>query len=157
MLRRLTYWLPAIGMAILISGFSTEYFSGEHTSRIILPALRWLFPSATPDTLLLLHFGIRKAAHITEFGFFSIAVFRGIRGERQGWRPEWALIALFMAAGYAGLDEWHQSFVPMREARFRDVLIDSTGAVLAQALAWGYLKFHRNSLRSLELNEKASS
>jgi VanZ family protein len=156
MTRRLTYWFPAIGVAILISVFSTHFFSGEHTAHIIIPILRWLLPSASMHTLRLLHFGIRKAAHITEFGAFSIAVFHGVRGERYGWRPEWALITLLIAVSYAGLDEWHQSFVPVREARFRDVLIDSSGALLAQVLVWGYAKLHRNSVQSPALKEKAS-
>ena len=155
MMQRLNYWYPAIGVAILISVFSTRYFSGEHTANIIIPILRWLFPSATLHTLRLLHFGIRKAAHITEFGIFSIAVFHGVRGERYGWRPEWALVTLLIAVCYAGLDEWHQSFVPMREARFRDVLIDSTGALLAQVLVWGYAKLHRNSVESPVPGEQA--
>jgi VanZ family protein len=156
MFSRLSYWIPAIGLAILISVFSTQYFSSEHTSHLILPVLRWLFPSATAHTLRLLHVGIRKAAHITEFGVFSVAVFHGVRGDRQGWRPEWALVTLFIAVCYAGLDEWHQSLVPMREARLRDVLIDSTGAVLAQALVRGYLKLNRNSLPSPELKKTPS-
>lgn len=156
MTRRLTYWFPAIFVAILISTFSTHYFSGEHTAQVIIPILRWLFPSASLHTLRLLHFGIRKAAHITEFGVFSIAVFHGVRGERYGWQPEWALVTLLIAVSYAGVDEWHQSFVPMREARFRDVLIDSTGALLAQLFVWAYAKLHRNSVQSPGLNEKAS-
>src|ERR1700722_11779493 len=88
MMQRLNYWYPAIGVAILISVFSTHYFSGEHTASIIIPILRRLFPSAALHTLRLLHFGIRKAAHITEFGIFSIAVFHGVRGERYGWGAE---------------------------------------------------------------------
>jgi VanZ family protein len=156
MTRRLTYWIPAIFVAILISVFSTHYFSGEHTAQVIIPILRKLFPSASLHTLRLLHIGIRKAAHITEFGIFSIAVFHGVRGERYGWRPEWALITLLIALSYAGVDEWHQSFVPMRDARFRDVLIDSTGALLAQLFVWAYAKLHRNSVQSPGLNEKAS-
>jgi VanZ family protein len=156
MIRRLSYWFPAVCVAILISVFSTHYFSGEHTAQFIIPILRWFFPSASLHTLRLLHFGIRKAAHITEFGVFSIAVFRGVRGDRYGWRPQWALITLLIAVTYAGLDEWHQSFVPMREARFRDVLIDSTGALLAQLLVWGYAKLHRNSAKAEEFNEKVS-
>lgn len=156
MTRRLSYWFPAIGVAILISVFSTHFFTGEHTAQIIIPILRWLFPSATLHTLHLLHFGIRKAAHVAEFGVFSIAVFHGVRGDRYGWRPEWALITLLIAVGYAGLDEWHQSFVPTREARFRDVLIDSTGALLAQVLVWGYAKLHRNSVQSPELERNTS-
>src|SRR6266849_3714309 len=129
--KRLKYWIPAISVAVLISIFSTHYFSGEETARFIIPFLGRIFPAASPHALRLMHIGIRKLAHITEFGVFSTAVFHGVRGERFGWRFQWALVTLIIAVGYSGLDEWHQSFVPVREARFRDILIDSSGAVLA--------------------------
>jgi|SRR5579859_325634 len=153
---RLKYWIPAICVAALISTFSTHYFSSAETARFLIPLLRKLFPAASPHVLSLMHTGIRKLAHVTEFGVLSIAVFHGVRGERYGWRFQWALITLIIAVSYAGLDEWHQSFVPVREARFRDVLIDSTGALLAQVLVWIYAKLHRNSVQSPVVSEKAS-
>ena len=141
---RLLYWLPAILVAILISLFSTHYFSGEETARVIIPLLHWLFPGASPRMLRLLHVGIRKMAHVTEFGLFSITIFHGIRGGRVGWRFSWALATLAIAVTYAGLDEWHQSFVPLREARLRDVAIDALGAASAQTLVWLYAKWKSN-------------
>src|SRR5208283_264510 len=138
MFSRLKYWLPAILVALAISLFSTHYFSGERTARVLIPLLHWLFPAATPRMLRLMHIGIRKMAHVTEFGLFSITVFHGIRGGRSGWRFRWALATLVIAVTYAALDEWHQSFVPMRDARPRDVAIDAFGAVLAQTLVWFY-------------------
>jgi VanZ family protein len=143
---RLKYWLPAIAVAIVISLFSTHYFSAEKTGRVILPILHLLFPTANAHMLRLMHFGIRKLAHITEFGVFSVAIFHGIRGPRSGWQLNWAIITLLIAAGYAGLDEWHQSFVPLREPSVRDVLIDTTGALLAQVLVWIYARLHRNTV-----------
>jgi VanZ family protein len=144
MTTRIRYWLPAIGVAIVISLFSTHYFSAEQTGRVILPILRRIFPSASIHTLRLMHFGIRKLAHITEFGVFSVTIYHGIRGPRSGWKLNWAIITLLIAAAYAGLDEWHQSFVPLREPSLRDVLIDTTGALLAQVLVWAYAKLHIN-------------
>ena len=135
---RFTYWIPAILVAILISFFSTHYFSAEETGSILIPFLHWLFPWATRHTLHLMHVGIRKLAHVSEFGLFSILVFRGVRAGRTGWRLNWALATLAIAVAYAGLDEWHQSFVPLRGARPRDVAIDAAGALLAQALVWLY-------------------
>lgn len=155
MANRFRYWTPAICVAALISVFSTHYFSSAETSKIIVPFLHWIFPAASPHTLSRMHTLIRKLAHITEFGLFSTAVFHGVRGERYGWRLQWAVVTLIIAVSYAGLDEWHQSFVPMREARFRDVLIDATGALLAQVLVWIYAKLHRNSVPSPALNQKA--
>lgn len=153
--QRFKYWIPAIFVAVLISLFSTHYFSGEQTARVIIPILRWIFPSATAHMLHLMHVGIRKLAHITEFGVFSISVFHGVRAERSGWKLQWAIITLLVAVSYAGLDEWHQSFVPMREAKVRDVLIDSTGALLAQVFVWGYAKFRSNDAESKGLREGA--
>ena len=142
---RFKYWLPAICVAILISVFSTHYFSSQQTARAIIPILHWLFPFATHRTLNRMHTLIRKLAHVTEFGLFSITVFYGVRGNRSGWKPTWALYTLLIAITYAGLDEWHQTFVPLREARVRDVVIDATGALLAQLLVWVYAKLHHNS------------
>jgi VanZ family protein len=153
--KRLKYWIPAICVAVLISTFSTHYFSSAETSKLLIPFLHWIFPAASLHTLNRMHTAIRKLAHVTEFGVFSIAVFHGVRGERYGWRPKWALITLIIAVSYAGLDEWHQSFVPMRDARFRDVLIDSTGALLAQVLVWIYAKLHRNSAEPAVLDQKS--
>jgi VanZ family protein len=150
MMPRLKYWIPAICVAVAISLFSTHYFSGEQTARFFIPLLHWLFPWATPRTLRIMHILIRKGAHVTEFGIFSIAVFRGVRAERHGWKFSWAVITFLIAVSYSGLDEWHQSFVPLREARFRDVLIDATGALLAQVLVWGYAKVHRNSAKQAD-------
>ena len=135
-LRRFQYWLPAIFVAILISFFSTRYFTAEQTGRIIVPSLHWIFPWATQRMLRLIHIGIRKLAHVTEFGIFSITVFRGVRAGREGWRFSWAISTLAIAVSYAAIDEWHQWFVPLREARLRDVAIDAFGALLAQVLVW---------------------
>ena len=143
MLRRLNYWLPAILVAFLISLFSTQYFSSEHTARFIYPLLRWIFPAATPRMLHLAHLVIRKLAHFTEFGVFSVMAFRGIRRGRPGWRLDWALSTFFIALAFAALDEWYQSFVPVRQARPRDVAIDALGALLAQVLVWAYANWRQ--------------
>lgn len=137
---RLSYWFPAILVAILISILSTDYFAAEHTSRIIIPALHWLFPWAPSQWLHLLHFGIRKMAHVGEFGVFSVLVYRGVRAGQTGWRLSWAFTTLVIAASYAGLDEWHQSFVRLRQSSPRDAAIDIFGAILAQAIVWWYAK-----------------
>jgi len=74
------------------------------------------------------HIGIRKAAHVFEFAVFSIAVFHGIRADRYGWRLSLAMTTLLIAVGYAGLDEWHQSFARLRKTNMPDGMIDGAGA-----------------------------
>jgi VanZ family protein len=134
-------WLPVIGWAILISWASTDAFSASNTSQYVIPALHWLFPQATPETLDRLHFFIRKTAHFTEYFVFSFLLLRAIRGEHGGWQVRWAIAALAIAAGYSALDEFHQSFVPSRTASPWDSLLDTTGAATAQVLLWLWSRF----------------
>ena len=127
-------WLQAIAWACLISVLSTDVFSTEHTSRFIIPALHWLFPHAGPEALEWMHIFIRKMAHLTEYFIFSIFLLHGLRGKDRGWKLRWAIWAVAIAAGYAALDELHQSFVASRHASPWDALIDTTGAAVAQVV-----------------------
>jgi VanZ family protein len=138
--RRLLPWLPAIGWAMLISWASTDVFSSLHTSRFILPALHWLFPNAGIEILEQLHFYIRKTAHFTEYFLFSLLLMRAVRGKNQGWQLGWAIWTLAIAAGYSALDEYHQAFVASRTASPWDSLIDTTGAAIAQAVLWLWMR-----------------
>ena len=133
---RVKNWIPAILWAGLISGLSTDTFSSEHTSIIIIPALHWLFPHAGTETLELMHGVVRKIAHVVEYLVLSIFLMRGLRGRERGWKLRWAICAVVIAAGYASLDEFHQSFLPNRTASAWDVLLDTTGAAAAQMFTW---------------------
>lgn len=135
-MKALRHWWPATVWAAAIFLFSTGYFGGENTSRFIIPFLRWLLPDASLEMLHRLHYLIRKSAHFVEYFLLSLLVLRGVRGGATGWRWSWAVGALLIAAGYAALDEFHQSFVPGRGAAARDMLLDSAGAIVAQACAW---------------------
>ena len=135
-----SYWIPALLVAAMISLFSTHYFTPEQTGRVIVPVLRWFFPHASPNLIRHLHFGIRKLAHVAEFGVFSVFVFRAIRGPRAGWQFNWALLTLVLATSYATLDEFHQRYVPLRHSSPKDILIDGSGALFAQIIGWWYAK-----------------
>lgn len=84
---------------------------------------------------------IRKAAHFLEYlcmGLLSyslVAVWYG-----TGWKG--CLLVLVQIFLSAGLDEFHQYFVPGRCASFRDVLIDTAGGSVGilLILAWFLIK-----------------
>ncbi len=135
-MRQLRQWAPAIVWAAVIWLFSTQAFTAEATAGFLLPFLRKLFPHASHETLWFMHSLIRKSAHFVEYFIFGLLVLRAIRGERRGWVLRWGLAALMIAAAYAALDEFHQSFVPGRTASPWDSLLDTTGALAAQFLAW---------------------
>ncbi len=129
-------WGPVIAWAGVIFLFSTDTFSGAHTSRFIIPLLAWLFPHASFETLQQMHFYVRKAGHLSEYFIFSLLLLRGIRRGRTGWRITWALATVAIAASYAALDEVHQAFIPSRGPSVFDVMLDTCGAAAAQAAAW---------------------
>src|SRR4030095_14347524 len=100
------------------------------------PILRVFHHDASPKLLRHLHFGIRKVAHVIEFGTLSIAVFHGIRGPRLGWKVRWSFYTVLIAFASSAFDEFHQIFVHFRHATPKDVAIDGFGAFLAQLLVW---------------------
>lgn len=91
-----------------------------------------MFPHASSGTLELLHAVIRKTAHLTEYFILGGLLHRALRGNDRGWKLKWAIWAIVIAAGYASLDEFHQSFVPSRTASPWDALLDTVGASAAQ-------------------------
>jgi VanZ family protein len=143
--RWLSRWWPALAWAIVISTFSTGLFTSENTSRVIIPALHWIFPHASWQTLYEMHHIIRKCAHFTEYFIFSLLILRAIRGGRHEVRLAWVFAVIILVAGYASLDEFHQSFVPGRTPAVGDVLIDTSGGAAAQIIAalvllWGHVR-----------------
>jgi len=134
--RLLWYWLPVVICAACMWTLSTDPFSSGHTGSVIIPVLHRLLPSATPDTLEEIHHLIRKSAHVTEYFIFSLLLFRALRGPRRGWTLRWAILALAIAAVWGALDETHQIFVPSRGPSVVDVMIDTSGAALAQSVVW---------------------
>jgi VanZ family protein len=153
--RWLARWWPALVWAGVIWTFSTAAFTSEHTSRIILPILHWLFPHAARATLLYMHHLIRKSAHFLEYFVFSLLLLRGIRAGRRETHLAWAVAAIAGVAGYAALDELHQWFVPGRTAAVSDVLLDASGGVAAQLIVallflWRGVRMQRKSKGAAE-------
>jgi VanZ family protein len=75
-------------------------------------------------------FTFKKLAHVTEYGVLTVLLFNALRLHFTHKRHA-LLTAVLVAIVYACSDEWHQSLVPGREGRLRDVGIDSIGAVVA--------------------------
>ena len=136
---------------------STDTLSSEHTAWVFEPILRWMIPSLTADQFETVHHVIRKCAHISEYFVFWLLLYRGVRGDRKGWRCTWGLAALFCAAGYSVLDEIHQAFVASRTASAYDSLLDSIGALAAFGVLWACFRWRRSAREEKIGASKAAS
>ena len=123
--------MPAIvWMAVIFLG-STDILSAEHTSRFLVPFLRWLDPQISLAALNAIQIGVRKLGHLTEYGILAMLLWHALRG---GTRRQTKMSILFFitwvaCAIFAASDEFHQSFVPSRTSSPTDVMIDVIGAL----------------------------
>lgn len=75
---------------------------------------------------------LRKVAHYLNYMTFSLILFFTFR--RYGVKKA-IIISLIIALITAMADEFYQSFIPGREGRIKDVLIDFVGALTGSLIA----------------------
>src|SRR6516165_7019672 len=130
--RLLRAWLPVLVWVLLIFVGSTDLLSAEKTSRFIIPFLIWLNPHISYRTIMMVHIGIRKLGHVTEYAVLAVLLWRAFRLGTRG-RLNLAMLFLIVSVAcclFAISDEWHQAFIPSRTPSARDVLIDTVGALI---------------------------
>lgn len=153
-------FLPAILMMYLIYSFSAQTgevsgaLSYEVSYQIVETKNEVLNENKTKTELAYsassIEFYVRKAAHMTEYCILAIAI--SFPFYVYGVRGIWLiLLAGAVCVGFAGLDEYHQSFVDGRGPSVRDVCIDSSGAaigiLLVQAFCWSTTRNPSNKKR----------
>ena len=132
-------WIWVAAWMGVIFVFSTDLFSGPQTSRIIGPILKWFVPDISDEFIATVQLVARKIAHLVEYAILSFLTCRAL-AKRDELRPlPLAALgqAVLIAAAYAALDEWHQSWTNERFGSPLDVAIDSIGATVGAAFfAW---------------------
>ncbi len=108
--KQLNAWLPVVLWAFLIFRFSSGTIP-------VASAVYWQ------------DFAVKKFGHVLLFGILSVFVYRAFRINKVN-RKNAAIWAVVIATFYGATDEYHQFFTQGREARIRDVFIDSVGATL---------------------------
>jgi VanZ family protein len=151
----LKYWLlPLIWMVVIFSA-SGDSHSFQHSSRILGPLLNWLFPNLAQDKVDAIVTGVRKCAHLTEYAVLAFLFWRALRRpvkrDPRSWSWRQAGAAVLLVAVYASTDEFHQRFVPSRDASVRDVLIDTTGAILGMLLLRAIWQWRRPPKKHSEI------
>lgn len=76
-------------------------------------------------------FLVKKTAHFIEYYLLAVLIYRSLASTTTYTKRRLLMTALFLSLAYAISDEIHQSFIPGREPRIRDVIIDSSGILVA--------------------------
>lgn len=127
------YQLPVVLWLFSIFFFSTDTFSSNETSRIIVPVLKFLFPSFSYDQIEFWHAVIRKLAHIAEYAILALLAYRCFKyGQLDLTSARLRTITFVLMA--ALLDEWHQQFTAFRGSSIVDVGYDCLGGVWSLGL-----------------------
>ena len=138
--QRVAYILSAvlvITMLCVIFRFSAA--DATHSSHLsegvcirLVRELNSVFPEQFPKEKLVkvaeaIEYPIRKCAHFTEYAVLGFFTYKAVSCDVKD-RKKAVLIAQLISTGYASTDEIHQLFVPGREGKVFDVMIDSCGA-----------------------------
>lgn len=162
-------WLPVLAWMILIFLFSAQ--PADDSAAISGGLMSWLIDQLTrlfPDLTLNLdffHHFIRKTAHFIVYailGQLALVAVRQSRLLRIAWtlRRLDLLLAWLISTLYAVTDELHQMSVPGRSGEFRDVMLDSSGALtgitlLSLLLSWRWRRRqHRLAVERLQADEE---
>ena len=137
-------WIPVLLGLAAICFESTPLMGGNNTARWFAEIWPKVLGSANSPFVGALHHFLRKLGHFTGYGTLGLLLRKAwshsVRAYMNmiGSRLMLAATALSVSFTFlvGSLDEWHQSIVPGRISCCRDVLIDTGGALLFNAIFW---------------------
>ena len=132
------YWGITLVLMILIFSFSAKNGTSSAGMSIgyakelarILSFLGFFQIHSNADLMMhaeAVHTFVRKTAHFTEYAVLGFFTYKAVSCDVLD-RKKAVLTAQLISTGYASTDEIHQMFVPGREGKVFDVMIDSCGA-----------------------------
>jgi VanZ family protein len=136
-------WWPAFVWIVLICFESTGFFSSQNTGSMLYTLLARLFGAIDLHDFLVFHHYLRKTGHVVGYGVLSLLLLRGWRatfGRTRAllWRT--ALLSWLGTAFVASMDEWHQTYIPLRTGTWRDAVLDSVAGFLFLLAAYFRLR-----------------
>lgn len=136
--------MPVLLWAAVITLLSRSEFQAGFTYRVLRAVVQFLVADVSPAALHEINAAVRKLAHVTEYFFLGLLVWRALRrGAAALWQRRWALGTLGAGVVFAGVDELHQLFEPGRGSSLRDVGFDSLGIMLALGVLYARARIGR--------------
>ncbi len=128
MIRRIGHWLPTFLWAAFIFYLSSQ------------PGLKvseGFWDVAT-----------RKPAHIFVYFILYLLVTRALLKDLLITKKKLIIKSFILTIVYGAFDEFHQSFVPLREGKVLDIMWDGMGAALAAFVLWSFYQNPRHKLKN---------
>jgi VanZ family protein len=125
-------WWPAFLWIGLISFESTGFFSSQNTGSMLYMLLTRLFGGIDLRDFFVFHHYLRKTGHVVGYGVLSLFLLRGWRatfGRTRAFLSRTALLSWLGTAFVASMDEWHQTYIPLRTGTWRDAVLDSVAGL----------------------------
>lgn len=135
MINKKLKWLFVISWMVLIFWFSSMPASvSDEKSHFVIYVFNLLGLNLNGMFGDLANFIVRKCAHFSEYFIFYLFLYNAYRDNFS--KKKALILSLASVFLYACTDEFHQLFVPGREGRLRDVLIDTTGGTLSMIVCY---------------------
>jgi VanZ family protein len=128
---------------------STSFMGGSHTQVLVDHVWNALLGTWHRNSTAIVNEVIRKVGHFFGYGaiglLFRNAWHSSIRAHLAAINYRWLGSRLMLSASglsilstfvVAGLDEWHQRYLPGRVGSLRDVLLDTAGALALNLALW---------------------
>lgn len=96
----------------MIFSLSSSYFSAENTENVVSGGY------------------VRHIAHIVEYFILTIFVYIGLSNGFKITARKYLLLSILISFFYSLTDEFHQYFVPGRNARWIDIGYDGIGVIV---------------------------
>ncbi len=148
---------------MIVIAIESGFLSAARTGSFVDPILHWIFPRLSFEQIDHIHETGRKVGHFVGYGLMSYFFFRAFRGTYHVyhgtenilrkkivpagqrlfeylWQWRWAALAILGTALVATADEVHQMGDPTRTGTWRDVLLDSVGALVFQLLIMAIIR-----------------
>ena len=131
------FGLPPVLWMIFLFPLANKSLSSSEFYRFIYSVFKALFPAMTYKDFGVVYIVIRKLIHFFGYAVLAFLLFRAFQGvSTKVWDLRWILYAGIIAVGYGIMDEFIQMYLPNRHGNVVDVLIDSSGIMLALGLVW---------------------
>lgn len=143
-MKKLKYFIPAFILMIIIFSFSSQ--TGSESSSLSGQIVLWIQNNlhiSIPEIV------IRKGAHMSEYAVLTLTFIYGF------YKSEFACSRIFIYSLlstflYACTDEAHQLLVGGRAGQFTDVLIDTSGGLIAVIfvyIIYNFIKKRKSAIR----------